>query len=128
MTPYYAFIIDDQISNIEVLAMLLSQQGVSYIAATSIGEASNALEHLPHVDVVFLDLELPNGDHRHLLDLMKADPHLEGVPIIAYTVHTSEMDAARREGFDGFLGKPISIAEFPSQLARILNGESVWAS
>jgi len=48
------------------------------------------------------------------------------VPIIAYTVHVSEIDVVRQHGFDGFLGKPLDSARFPQQLARILNREPVW--
>jgi len=46
--------------------------------------------------------------------------------IIAYTVHVSELDTARRWGFDGFLGKPVDIDRFPEQFECIINGGAVW--
>ncbi|NIP28430.1 MAG: response regulator, partial [Phycisphaerae bacterium] len=33
---------------------------------------------------------------------------------------------AREAGFDGFLSKPLDADEFPAQIRRILEGESVW--
>ena len=48
------------------------------------------------------------------------------VPIVAYTVHMSELDAVYEFGFDGFICKPLDDERFPNQLGRILNGEGVW--
>lgn len=51
---------------------------------------------------------------------------LDDVPIVAYSVHVSEIEIARRAGFDGFLGKPLDADRFSDQLRRILSGEQVW--
>ncbi|NOG52027.1 MAG: hypothetical protein HND48_23240 [Chloroflexi bacterium] len=48
------------------------------------------------------------------------------MPIIAYTVHTSEIELARRYGFSGFLGKPVDGEQFSAHLSRILAGLPVW--
>ncbi|MBN1428853.1 MAG: response regulator [Anaerolineae bacterium] len=126
MSNYHALIIDDQPPNIDVLAMLLTQENISYTSATSARQVAGVIDASPQIDVVFLDLEMPNGNYYDLLSSLKADPRLSGVPIVAYTVHTSEIDQARNAGFDSFLGKPLSTTEFPDQIRRILNGESVW--
>ena len=126
MSHYHALIIDDQPSNIDVLAMLLSQQSVSHTAVTSSRQVSEAIDAASQINVVFLDLEMSNGSYYDLLGSLKSDPRLSGVPIVAYTVHTSEIEQARLAGFDGFLGKPLSTTEFPDQIRRILSGESVW--
>jgi two-component system cell cycle response regulator DivK len=76
--------------------------------------------------VVFLDIEFPNDDGFHILPELQADPRLQQVPIVAYSVHTNELPAAREVGFHSFLGKPLDVSAFPGQLRRILNGQSVW--
>lgn len=126
MTPPHALIIDDQTSNIEVLALLLEQEGVSSSSITRKHDVIPALDDLLPLAVIFLDLEMPNGDYYSLLHELKADQRLAGVPIVAYTVHVSEIDEARLAGFDHFLGKPLQMQEFPEQLRRILGGEPVW--
>jgi two-component system cell cycle response regulator DivK len=126
MPNYHALIIDDQPSNIDVLAMLLEQEGISHTPVTSARQVADAVDKAPQINVVFLDLEMPNGDYHQLLQDLRADPRLAGVPIIAYTVHTSEIDQARQVGFDGFLGKPLRTTEFPDLIRRILSGEEVW--
>jgi two-component system cell cycle response regulator DivK len=122
----HALIIDDNRNNIDVLVMLLDQEGVSHTAVQSVRQVENALVQTGQVDVVFLDLEFPVGDGFQILDALKAMPRFQAVPIVAYSVHTSEIDVVRRAGFDGFLGKPLSRQHFPEQLQRILSGHPVW--
>jgi hypothetical protein len=46
--------------------------------------------------------------------------------VIAHTMHTEQSPIAAHRGFDGFLAKPIDESKFPSLIARILAGESIW--
>jgi two-component system cell cycle response regulator DivK len=125
MSTLHALIIDDDVNNLEVLAELLNDAGVSHTALQDAKELDSALEGLQHIDVVFLDLELPGLNGYDLLDILKNEIGINA-PIIAYTVHSSEAVNARRMGFDGFIPKPLDSARFPDQLRRILNGETVW--
>ncbi|MCU0464069.1 MAG: response regulator [Anaerolineae bacterium] len=125
MAAKQALIIDDNRGNLDVLSMLLAQQGVIVTAVQSIKQVSFALETVSP-DVVFLDLEFPNGSGFDVLTDLKANPLLAGVPVVAYTVHVSEIDVTRRAGFDSFLGKPLDSRKFPDQLRRILSGQAVW--
>ncbi len=124
MTQPHALLIDDNSQNLRVLAQLLSKQGVTSTEVINPTKLENLLPTLERVDVVFLDLEMPGLDGYSVKDLLKSQ--LGDTPIIAYTVHISEINAVRKLGFDGFLGKPLDQARFPEQLARILNGEQVW--
>jgi two-component system, cell cycle response regulator DivK len=125
MSQPHALIIDDNAQNLKVLAQLLSKQGAS---CTEILDPRTLLNTLPilvgHIDVVFLDLEMPGLDGYNVKELLRT--YLGDTPIIAYTVHVSEIHVVKQLGFDGFLGKPLDTSRFPNQLARILSGESVW--
>ncbi|HEX2618780.1 MAG TPA: response regulator, partial [Phototrophicaceae bacterium] len=85
---------------------------------------SAILPGLKLVDVVFLDLEMPGLDGYQVKEMLRSS--LGDTPIVAYTVHVSEINEVRNLGFNGFLGKPLDNARFPGQLARILRGEAVW--
>jgi two-component system, cell cycle response regulator DivK len=124
MTQPHALLIDDNSQNLKVLAQLLSKQGVTSTEVINPTKLQSVLPTLERVDVVFLDLEMPGLDGYSVKDLLKS--HLGDTPIIAYTVHISEINVVRNLGFDGFLGKPLDQSRFPEQLARILNGEQVW--
>lgn len=127
MASRHAIIIDDQPINIDVLALLLAREDVAVTAVDSPAQVMTIINQAEQIDVIFLDLEMPSISYYYLLLELKALPRLSSVPIIAYTVHTSEIESARAAGFDGFLGKPLQISVFPEQLRRILNGEAVWA-
>jgi two-component system, cell cycle response regulator DivK len=120
----HALVIDDNAQNLRVLVQLLRKQGISSTELLDPRELSSILPTLERVDVVFLDLEMRGLDGYQVKDLLRA--HLGTTPIIAYTVHVSEINAVKELGFDGFLGKPLDTVRFPDQLARILSGEEVW--
>jgi CheY-like chemotaxis protein len=115
----HALIIDDNRNNIDVLVMLLEQEGVSGNALQTVRQVEEVLEQPGQIDVIFLDLEFPTGDGFQILDILKSNPHFQKVPIIAYSVHTSEIDV--RGGIDGF-GQA---AEW-SELSRTIRADIEW--
>ena len=121
-----AIIIDDNSKNLSILARLLRTEGITSIQLTHSSGLEAALEQAENLAVVFLDLELPGDDGFTLLTRLKSDPRTQSVPVIAYTVHVSEINVAHRHGFDGFIGKPLDSEKFPEQLERILRGDPVW--
>jgi two-component system, cell cycle response regulator DivK len=121
-----ALIIDDNPNNIEVLVTLLANEGVNHTAVQSLRHIDQTLEQIGRIDVIFLDLEFPSGNGFELLTVLQANPRFSAVPVVAYSVHTSELDRVRRAGFHSFIGKPLNAQRFPNQLKRILNGQSVW--
>jgi two-component system, cell cycle response regulator DivK len=128
ITPVrHALVIDGSVSNTDVLTALLGLEGIGVWSFLHPDEAERALERLPAVDVVFCELELPDTSGYELLPRLRR--HFgHDVPIIAYTVYTSQMGRARQAGFDGFLGKPVDGERFAEVLARILRGEQVWSA
>lgn len=120
----HALVIDDNVQNLKVLVKLLAKQGVRCTEVLDPRKVANILPSIGSVDVVFLDLEMPNLNGYKVKDMLRR--HLGATPIIAYTVHISEINTVKQLGFDGFLGKPLDNARFPEQLQRILGGEPVW--
>lgn len=125
MSDIHALVIDDNTNNIGVLAELLRLEGVKVTTIQNPLKIEAALEQ--PVDIIFLDLEMPEMDGYEVLGHLKADSRLAGVPVVAYTVHVSEMITARQMGFHSFLGKPLDADKFPHQLEKILQGERVWS-
>ena len=119
-----ALVIDDNAQNRKVLVQLLAKQGVDSTEVPDSRKLGTNLPTMGPIDVVFLDLEMPGLDGYDVKNLLREQ--LGATPIIAYTVHVSEMNVVRQSGFDGFIGKPVDNARFPDQLARILNGQQVW--
>jgi two-component system cell cycle response regulator DivK len=122
-----ALIIDDNTLNQETLALLLKKEGLESVCVTFPRDIFPTLDSLEEdIEVVFLDLEFPNFNAMTMVDDLKSHPALQSVPIVAYSVHISEIRETRDAGFDSFLGKPLNTAAFPEQLRRIRQGEPVW--
>lgn len=121
----HALIVDDNTLNIQVLAGLLSKEGITHTAVKDATQAIATLQVMLKVDVIFVDLEMPKLNGYELLAQLRAVIGHRS-PIIAYTVHTSEIDVVRRLGFDGFLGKPLDLDRFTDVIKRILKREPVW--
>jgi two-component system, cell cycle response regulator DivK len=126
MPQPHALVIDDNRHNVLVLEQLLSVEKVTFTKLVDTENLAAKLNDLRSIDIVFLDLELPHINGYEALKIIKAHPNFVKIPVIAYTVHVSEVDVAAARGFDGFIGKPVNAEMFPEQLRRILQGEKVW--
>lgn len=126
MTKLHALIIDDNARNTSILARLLSDQDIHSTELTNPRQIDAVLEHISNVDLIFLDLEMPGLDGYEVLHKLKSNPKVRHAPIVACTVHVSEINVAYQRGFHSFIGKPVDPDRFPDQLLRILNGEQVW--
>src|SRR5690349_3454463 len=127
MTQLHALIVDDNRDNVAILAQMLSIEGIQSTRVEDPTKLEQALSRLPKTQVIFLDLEMPKLNGYDIFNQLRSMPAFRDVPIVAYTVHVSEINTARKLGFHSFLAKPLDQDHFPEQLGRILNGEPVWA-
>jgi CheY-like chemotaxis protein len=125
MANAHALIIDDNMESIEVLARLLAANDVTHTAVQDTSEVENVLQHMPEVDVIFLDLEMPKRNGYEIFEILR---HNLGnvAPIVACTVHSNEIATTREVGFNGFIAKPLDPKVFARHLSQILNGKAVW--
>ncbi len=122
-------VIEDNLNNFLLMARLLAYVGVQQCEWKASGwQVLEFAESLPHVDLILMDIMLPQRDGYEALELLRQDAHFEDTLIVAVTADASQssMERARRAGFDGFIGKPIDPDRFPEQVQRILRGEAVW--
>jgi CheY-like chemotaxis protein len=125
----HALIIEDDPVSIDVLSTLLGQLGVrATIMTNGIGSTFDpaALDGIDAPDVIFLDLQMPGTNGYGILQHLQSNPAFAGVPVVAYSTHTSHLNRAREAGFHSFIGKPLNAAHFRDQLADILNDIPVW--
>lgn len=118
-------LIDDDPQNLEVLGNLLSLEHIDFTPVQDPSTLGEVLGHASEFDIVFLDLEFPDTDGYEILKYLKEEAGIKA-PIVACTVHLSELKNASRQGFSGFVGKPIDPDRFSERLSRILSGDRVW--
>jgi two-component system cell cycle response regulator DivK len=128
LQDYSALVVEDDASGLAIISVMLRRLGLSTIMERYADAAIERAKKMPKLDVVFLDLGLPDADGYEVLKELRKEPTLRAIPIIAVTARdaSTEMPKAQEAGFDGFLGKPLNRTRFPDQVRRILSGESVW--
>lgn len=124
-------VIEDDANNLLIITALLRLSGVKHIHGQESGwQGLELAERLDQVDLILLDIQLPDEDGYLVLERIRATPKLHAARVVAVTANVLPHDEvrARAAGFDGFIGKPLSFEQFPQQIRTLLNGESVWAS
>ena len=120
-------VVEDNVSNFVLIARMLGYLGVHCEWKTSGYEVVEYADTLPRLDLILMDIRLPYEDGYGAMKKIR-NSRLKDTLIVAVTAEASseEMKKAKREGFDGFLGKPLDPDRFPEQIRAILSGESVW--
>jgi CheY-like chemotaxis protein len=121
----HALLIDDDHFNLEVLNRFLTHEGITCSNVQNVKHIRSTIASTSKIDLVFLDLEMPQMDGYEVFRLLRSTLGVE-VPIVACTVHVNEISKARERGFTGFISKPLDQKHFPEQVKRILQGEQVW--
>ena len=114
-------IIEDDEATRKLLGTLLGMGRFSTLAA---GDAETGLElarrHRPHC--ILMDIRLPGMDGLQATRLLKADPQLRHIPVVAMTgfVGAEEERKALAAGCEGFLNKPFDTRGLLEYLERFL--------
>jgi len=76
-------------------------------------DALGLLEHHPNIDLILLDMTMPNMDGLGFLDATRRDPGYAQIPTIMVTTESARGDVARalKAGASGYVGKPFRRAE-----------------
>ena len=126
----YLYVEDDSLSR-EIMQMIM--ENVMNIRSFTIFSDSadfiDKMRQLPRrPDVIMLDIHVKPYSGFEMLNMLRAEPGCEQLKIIALTasVMSEEIEKLRTGGFDGAIGKPLSIQSFPDMMARVLAGEAVW--
>lgn len=123
------FMVEDNPGNRAVAKMILELSGAT-IASSRLGfDALKLMETFAPVDIILLDLMLPNGVSGYdLFDQIRKVPAYDNVPIVAISAADAshEVPKVRERGFAGFIAKPLEADLFPAQILKIINGTPVW--
>jgi two-component system cell cycle response regulator DivK len=114
-------IVEDNARNMKLARDLLSHAGYSTLEAPTAEEAL-ALARARRPDMILMDIQLPGMDGLQALAELHADPATAAIPVVAFTAFAMKDDRERflAAGFFGYLEKPISVREFPAQVAELL--------
>ena len=121
MSSWKVLLVDDEPDNVEVMTETLEYNGIDVRTAAN-GQLGLHLLRSFLPDLMLLDLSMPVMDGWQALKLIKADPALARIPVIAISAHAihGDKENALSAGFDGYLTKPVNVRTLMADLRSAL--------
>ncbi|TWF41459.1 signal transduction histidine kinase [Chitinophaga polysaccharea] len=114
---------DDDMRNVFSISALLEDQGIEVLTAADGKEAVQTLQEHPQLDLVLLDIMMPEMDGYEAMRLIRADPRFQQLPVIALTAKAMAEDRVKcmEAGASDYIAKPVDNIKLLSLL-------KVWLS
>ena len=119
MARDHVLVVEDNELNMKLFRDVLGARGYRTLEATTGTEAVElARRHIPAI--VLMDVQLPDVDGVEALRLIRTDARTACLPVVAVTAQAMDGDRERflRAGFDGYLPKPVDVAELLGMVRR----------
>ncbi|ASZ12537.1 response regulator [Chitinophaga pendula] len=114
---------DDDMRNVFSISALMEEQGVHVLTAADGKEALEILDRYPKLDLVLMDIMMPEMDGYEAIGRIRSDARFQQLPVIALTAKAMAGDRQKciEAGASDYIAKPIDNAKLLSLL-------SVWLS
>ena len=127
----HILIVDDNDMNLMVVSRLLSETKIQIDTASSGAECLKLTQN-HHYDCILMDHMMPEMDGIQCLHALRVQPAglCQDVPVVALTANAGSDNQLlyRKEGFSGYLAKPVSGALLEAAVLSILPKELVRIS
>jgi signal transduction histidine kinase/DNA-binding response OmpR family regulator/HAMP domain-containing protein len=104
-----ALIVDDDMRNIFALSTVLHDQGMQMVSANNGREAIRIVKEDPSIDIVLMDIMMPEMDGMTTMQEIRKLPEKKDLPIIAVTAKAMKGDREKciEAGAWDYLSKPV---------------------
>ncbi len=118
MTQKAVLCIEDNFLNRRLVRKILASRGYKVLEAED-GLKGWQMVRTLHPPLVLMDINLPKMDGEEITKLIKADPELRDIPVIALTASAMRGDRERflAAGCDDYLSKPIQPLDLLAKVA-----------
>ena len=115
-----ALVVEDGLTDMEIISSYLQQAGYSVIAATSSEDAQEKLNH-NKPDIIFLDVILPGKSGFEICRELKNNPITSEIPIVFCSTKNSDVDKMWGDmlGADAYISKPVNQDELTKVLQNL---------
>lgn len=113
-------VVEDVETNLMFIKAALAKTGISILWARDGFEGIQKVRENPGIDVILMDLRMPNLDGFKATEVIKTIRR--NLPVIAQTTFTDELDKDRvfNAGCDAYLAKPIRLEKLLETIAEFI--------
>ena len=121
MTPKRVLIIEDNPLNMKLVRVLLAAAGLEVLEAID-AEKGIVLAREKRPDLILMDVQLPGMDGLSATGIIRADPELREIAIVAITsfAMAGDEEKAREAGCTGYVTKPINTRTFLGEITKYM--------
>lgn len=114
-------VVEDNKDNMILISDVLNSLGYAVTTARDGAEGIKAVR-AEKPDLILMDLSLPLLDGWTATRMIKSDPKLADIPIIAVTAHAmiGDRERALEAGCDDYISKPINMRDLTAKLRQYL--------
>lgn len=122
-------IVDDNVTNLKLVKVLLEAEGYTIRTATHANDAAQVLLEF-HPQLILMDIQLPDMDGLTYTRQLKADHNTAHITVVALTAYAMKGDEekALASGCSGYITKPVDTRQLAQQVAQYLELSSGAAS
>jgi len=116
-------VVDDDVRNIFALSSVLERRGMTVLSAGTGREAIKTIETTPDLAIVLMDIMMPEMDGYETMQVIRQNPALRRLPIIALTAKAMKGDREKglEAGASEYLAKPVNTEQLLSALRMWLH-------
>ena len=113
---------EDDANARKLLRELLKREGYIVFCAVNGNEALEVMDE-QHIDLIVLDIMMPEMDGYEAIEKMKNDQELKDIPVIAITAQamTGDREKCMEAGADGYISKPVDVDELLLLLNQLID-------
>ncbi|SFF04277.1 two-component system, cell cycle response regulator DivK [Aureimonas phyllosphaerae] len=114
-------IVEDNELNMKLFRDLIEAHGYRTVQTRS-GLTAMDLARESQPDLILMDIQLPEISGLEVTKLLKADPDLKRIPVIAVTAFAMKGDEERirQGGCEAYISKPIAVTKFIETIKSFL--------
>ena len=123
MVPKKILVIDDEHSITRLLKLNLEKSGAFTVRAENLGAQCLPAAREFKPDLILLDVMMPDMDGGEIAAQIKADPILNGIPIVFLTAVVKQEEVKARQGMIGglpYIAKPLNMKGVLSAIEKHL--------
>jgi DNA-binding response OmpR family regulator len=125
-TKYVVLAIEDDAALRALLGDIFGRAGYEVRMASNLAEINAALKRGEELDIILLDVTLPDANGLDLLVRLRKHPRFEKLPVIMMTAKSSAKDvsAGLAAGADGYVSKPFQMSGLVKAVAMVLGNDA----